>query len=326
MPSSNLNAPGKQSALSNTDMAWETNFHYDSVRNRFHMMAKTAVNDSGWSHQYYDVGSSSWVVVFHGSWNNSGHIYGNFTMDPVTGDLYVLKGVEGIGGEPFWKRAARYNNVTQTWGNAPVSSDMSSSGLDAVYGNGIAYHPHLYGPGDGGFVADLHQRFAIWRKSTDVCEDRPHSDIYGGHQSPAVYWPAKNCIVGGGNRDGGISNLYKFVPNSTLAGAPVLSTLAPPPIELGGNSHSNNATPFGSLHVHPANPQKLMILETSNGNNVNGQRAWESSDGASWTQVGNHPFTEMPRVVCSAPTFQCFWSVGRNDLGTDFSQIWKPAP
>lgn len=307
---------GAQSAFNNLDLAWQTAFWHTTQNHRIHLFGKPANADTNWKHQYYNVSTNTWTVVSSGQWNNPGHVYGNSTGDSSTGDVYIARGGMDNAGADNYKKIARYQTGSG-WGYVPASGDIYASGL-VSHSNGVAYHPNLFGSGDGGLVIDQQFRTMFWRKSTDAVYDTAHGDsVYGNNAGAAVYWPAQDCVVVGGGYDAGIKLLLKITPNGVAT--PTSTALSAPPIATGGYSHQGGVQ-FGSLHVHPGNANKLMILET------NGQRAWTSTDGNTWTQVSDHPFTQTPRVVCSlAGGLGCFWAVGQTDALVHFSTIWKPA-
>ena len=77
-----------QSAFNEADLAWQTAFFHDELHGLIHLMGKPANADDQWKHEYYTVATNKWTVVGTSMWDNPGHIYGNFTMDPLTGDVF----------------------------------------------------------------------------------------------------------------------------------------------------------------------------------------------------------------------------------------------
>lgn len=307
-----------QSSFTLPDFSWQTSGFYDAVHDRYHIMGKPQGNDFSWGHQYFDGATGAWITIGVGMWNNTGHIYGNFTGNPGTGDAYCARGGMFEPAADHYKQIARFRHSTQTWDYVPAGV-ISANDLDNIP-NGLSYHPDLYGTGDGGLVIGQHFRAICWRESTDVCEEISHSDIYGGNTSASVYWAAQNCVIGGGHHDGAaITNLYQITPNVTPGGTPTLSTLPAPPLATAGESYSAGSN-FGSLHVNPRNANKLQILET------NGPRVFESTDGSNWTQVGNHTFNKTPRIVIPIPAQGEYLAIGFEDGGTNanFVQRWVP--
>jgi hypothetical protein len=312
-------ASGSQSAFSEGSLSWETAFYHDDHHGLIHLMGKTANADQAWEHETYSVATNEWTVVADSMWNNPGHIYGNLAMDFVTGDLFQARGGMDVGTDDN-KRIAWWRHATQTWDFAPTTQDLYPGGL-VSHSNGVAYHPNLYGAGDGGLIVEQQFRTMFWRKSDDAIDDIAHGDsAYGNKEGAAVYWPAKDMVVIGGSDDGGITPLASVVANG--GGQPIIDPLGNPPIRTAGHSHLDGPG-FGSLHVHPGNPDKLLIVETA------GSQAWTSIDGSTWTAISDHPFTRVPRVVSSLRAgLGCLWAIGNDtdDGGDNFSVLWKPAP
>lgn len=302
---------GAQAAFSEADLAWQTAFFHDDTRGLIHLMGKPANADTSWMHQHYTVATNEWTVVGQQMWNNPGHIYGGFTMDYATGDVFQMRGGADNAASDHYRRAAWWTFANRTWGYTPV--DLFSGAL-VSHTNGIAYHPNLYGPGNGGLIADTQFRTLFWRASDNTVEDIPHAEsAYGDYGGVGCYWPARDLAFVGGASNA----LLKVAPNG--GSTPIVTALSAPPVALVGASHESS-TNFGSLHVHPGDPNKLLIVETV------GPRAWTSTDGATWTPIANHPFTRMPRVICSLRGgLGCLWAIGRDGSG-DISTLWKPAP
>jgi hypothetical protein len=308
---------GNQSSLAESEIEWNTSMFHDPYTGRIHMLGKAAGLSDAWRHQYYDIATGAWTTVttsFSGGVSRFGHIYGNSAFDEVTGDLYQ------VGGDviPQANRFAwRYRASTGLWDSRmPTGSTVFGTGAWNDTANGVAIHPHLYGWNEPGLIVDQQISMHFVNLQTNAVQETPHSsNAYGQREGDAVYWPAQNVVIIGGAPSS--ANLAQVSPNG--GGTPIITNLPNPPINLAGLSQQNSSN-FGSLHVHPGNPDKLLILETT------GQRAWTSVDGSTWVQISNHPFTQNARVV--APLrgeLNCMWAVG-NDNGTNFSELWRPAP
>lgn len=307
---------GLQSAFTEADIAWQTAMYHDDIHGLIHMMGKPANAPTAWKHQYFDVATNTWIVVSSGQWNNDGHIYGNFTMDFATGDLFQQRSSAGSD-FPRRLRVWRWANRALgagAWGVWPPNVNVYSGAMEA-HGNGVCYHPNLYGPGKGATIwNEQNWLYVIPDETPDSPVRITYSPSYGDKEGANCYWPAANAAFVGGSIG---RPLLRLTPNPTAGGAPILTNMGVPPIRTAGNSHLTGAG-FGSLHVHPRDPNKLVILETA------GPRVFESTNGSSWTQVGDHPFTRAPRIICSLRgNYGCFWSVGRDGTG-NFSQLWKP--
>jgi hypothetical protein len=316
-------------AFDEGQMAWQHAFYHDAIRGRLHLMAKTANSDTDWDHQWCRIGATAgatpvWQTASFGLSTSLGHIYGNSCLDDSTGDMYYVTGQMDGTGSDLNKRIRVWNAVTKTWSRGTV--DVFSGGL-VSHSNGLVYHPHAYGRNDGGCIIDQEFRTMCWRKSTntmDAIGNVGHGDDqYGNKEGAGVYWPAKNiALVGGSDGSGGAKPMIRVTPSATAGQSPTFSTNGTlTPIRVQGSSHQTSGV-FGSIHVHPNNPNKLMILQTDQ----SGQGCWESSDALTWTRRADHPFAFAPRVVCSLRggwgAFLCLSVVGT----TKRAQLWKPTP
>jgi hypothetical protein len=308
-------AAGEQSAFSVADLSWETSFYHDDIHGVAHLMAKPAGQEQAWKHEIYDIATSTWTVFDDGMFDAQGHIYGNFSMDHTTGDLWLTVGDWGLGSE---KRPYRFTQSSQTWA---LFGNVYTGGTES-HMNGVVYHPNLYGSGDGGVVV-LQQNSSssmalFWRLSTGVVQTAG-SDYAGEKEGGGVYLPGLDAVFIGASAPNG--ELIKVTPHATPGSTPVLTAMGQPPIRVQGAAHGfpgANAG-FGSLHVHPSDPDLLLLMETD------GQRAYTSPDGDNWTQLADHPITEKPRVMAQLRGTSCMWAVGRNDADEqDFSIVYRP--
>lgn len=311
-------------ATTSEEASWEWQSHglFDATRGYAHIFGKAASQDSTWSHRYFDVAANVWHDGGTNMWDNIGHIYGNIGLDSSTGDCYIARG--GLDGNSVdnYKRLRRWDFATKSWGSnlVPVSQDIYASGL-AQMGNGLAYHPDLFGSGDGGLVLDTDFRFCYWRKSTDAIFDTSHASQsqYGAQYGIGIYWADQNCIIVGG---AGGKPLAKITPNGTST--PNSTTFATPPISVEGNTSA--ASNFGSLHVHPGDPTKLILVE------ARGSRRWYTCNSSGTftrqdTTYGAHPFNfSGPYVVIPIAGQGAFWCLGFNGTtSTTYSRLWKPS-
>lgn len=307
---------GAQTEFSEADLSWQSNFHHDNKHGLIHLMGKPANANRSWHHQYYTIADNTWTVVVRGMWNNPGHIYGSFTIDHDTGDLFQWRGnMNGRG--PTNRRASWWKFETKEWDYIPV--DIYDGALES-HPNGSAWHPNLYGRGDGGLILQSGNRTLFWRKKDNAVESLTRSGLrYGAASGVGIYWPAKDvAFVGGGSRNG----LLKITPNEGKT--PHVKPAGELPIWLAGGSHIYS-TNFGSLHVHPGDPGKLLIVETvGDQTRSSGARAWVSEDGDDWTRIDNHTFTTVPRVVCSLRGgLGALWAIGKTG-SQNVSMLWKP--
>jgi hypothetical protein len=283
-------AAGKNPDLFLNDLEWQANGFYDPTNRLVHLMGKP-VGDTAWSHSRYNIDTGAWTTVA-GMWNNLGHIYANSTIDPSTGDVYCARGGFQSGGDHN-RQVARWDRATASWGAyAPTASDISAQTLVDVC-NGVSYHPNLYGAGDGGLCIEQEFRTMFWRKSNNTADDtHTHGDsFYGNKEGISCYHPGMDAVF--------LGAADASTPLLKITSGPTLANTSNPPIQLGAHSR-NQGTEFGSLHVHPTDSTKLIIVST------NGTHYWTSTNGSAWTDVGTHPFnngTQFPRVLVSMPNY-----------------------
>lgn len=313
-------ASGANPYLFLNDLEWQTNFVYDPIHKLAHAVGKP-VGDTAWQPTHYDQATNTWST--DGTmWNNLGHVYGNFNIDPATGNLYVARG-GFFGGGDHSKQVARWDRSTATWGYAPTAGNVSAATLDDI-GNGLAYHPNLYGTGDGGFCMDLQHRTILWRESNDTPDDTNTHDesLYGAVEGAACYVSGLDAVFLGGSTNGSTSTPQALLK---ITQGPTLTQMPAPPVDCGGHSRESAGHTFGSLHQHPTNANALIIVET------NGTHWHQSTDGANtWSDMGTHPFnnaTQFPRILSSIPAYGVIWALfcpsdGNNSQAS--SILWKP--
>lgn len=301
---------GAQSNFTADDLAWQTACYHDDLHDLIHLMAKRQNDADAWGHQIFAVSPNTWGSLSEGMWNNDGHVYGNTAIDYTNGDLFQSR---NISGPDNGRRARWWKHAQQNWNSlAPVSQNIYAGTMNDTP-NGLAFHPNLYGIGQKGLVWGDQVSFHCLNFATDaVTRIAVGTDEYGAKEGAAVYWPAQDCVIMGGSTPSG--SLGRIDPNG--GATPTLTDLGTPVIRTQGASHEVGAG-FGSLHVHPGNPNKLLIVETSS------SKVYSSSDGSNWTQVADHPFTVEPRVVCSLRGgLGCLYAIGA--AGTT-PKLYKPA-
>jgi hypothetical protein len=95
-----------------------------------------------------------------------------------------------------------------------------------------------------------------------------------------------------------------------------------PPIPVRGGTHVGGGT-FGSIHVHPGNPNKLLLISTVTQAYYT---ATMSGSTLTWSGPFTHPFTSTPRVVCSLKAgYNCMMSIRPSPAGVIGPfDLWKP--
>jgi len=309
-----------QSLYTNPDLQWQSDWWHDTVNGVVHLMGKPAGQDSQWAHQYYRESTDSWVTVAHYlPWTAIGHIYGNSAIKTADGTFYQSR--NDIDTAPAKIQRYRYGTG---WDSVPTGAgDMGAGQTLVAVANGLAYHPNLYGAGDGGLILDTQFRTCFWRESNNATEQVSHSDsLYGNQYGIGVYWPAKDlCVIGGSDQKPGAGHLMLVTANG--GSTPTITDAGTPPIEVAGDTDSRGSGVFGSLHVHPGNANKLLLLDTV------GTNYWEGTLSGStfiWTFKGSHPFTHQPHVVCSLRNnYGCLWMICCDEVSdTNYSTLWKP--
>jgi hypothetical protein len=294
-------------------LSWETSWHHDDVNGYLHIMGKAA-NSSDWKHAFCAIATDTWTDTGDALlFSDFGHIYGNFTMDPA-GRIYILQGTFNIEKRPY----RCLGNGDGAWA---LAFNAYTGGMES-HMNGAAYHPNLFGPGDGALVADMQQFGFFYRNSTGVVTTWGHSAFAGEREGAGVYHPGLDAVFIGGSPVAGSGVLHRITPNG--GGTPIVANMGAPPISVRGGSHTGSGNDFGSIHVHPNNPDVLMILNSTT------QATVVSSDGANWSAGPNHPFTATPRVICSLKNdsggtpLGCFLCVDVTALGVPTLRLWKP--
>ena len=284
--------------MSEADFAWQAAGQYDALHQVVHMMGKPANADQSWQHASYNIATDTWTPTQNLGWSASGHIYGNFAMDPATGDLF-----QSIGNN---KRIQRYDRASNTW--TQLSVDIYAGSVSSHL-NGIAWHPNLYGTGDGGLVIQDENRTMFWRKSTNTMQDFYTGNI-GDNAGQGVYFAAVDQVVVGQTANVLVS------PNG--GSLPLVVNVGAPPIKTGGLS-TVYSLPYGTLMQHPGDPSKLMLLERRGG-----RRVWESVDGDNWTLATfTHPFDINEYEIIPLPDLGVLWAVGFNGSIAQ-SKLWRP--
>jgi len=324
---------GAQSSYSLADVEWQGAFHHDGLNDIIHLMGKPANNDGQWKHQTYNVATGAWtldtndITIGGSGWNYPGHIYGNTCIDDTTGDLYQTHGgMTGNGTND--RRAGWWKAASPGWNNAPVNQAIFSGAMESHMG-GLGWHPNMFGPGDGGYAMMMQEQIMFWRKANDAVFATTNSTAYYGNlYGQAAYSKYLDfLLIGGGDTASPYGHLAKVKYSGTPGAKPTVTDAGLPPIATQSNTRIGGpAGGFGSLHVHPGNGAKFIILGTVGTNNY-----WTSLDGTNWTLAGQHPFAiesasgSQAHVVCALKRgLGCFWCVGVTDAGAQVSTLWRP--
>jgi hypothetical protein len=304
--------PGLSFSMDEADMAWQSLFYYDTRNNLIQVMGKRANAGTQWKLRTYNVSTGVWTVNDPTAINRDGHIYGIFTIDPATGNLYLMPG-----STPADRALYRFvpSGNSGTWS---IVADPLWSGALNMPADGLGWHPHLYGTNGGGCITSAEtsgtsQTAAIYKASNNAIQNVSVGSFDSGRfYGQGVYFPKINKVVFGGG-----SHLH--VNATTASGTPTFTAVGAPPIPTKGDTMDN--TGFGTMMVHPGNPQKMLLIERGGS-----RRTWTSTDGDSWTQTGTHPFIQPAYALCSCAPLGTVWALGATgtDPGTPYSVLWKP--
>lgn len=298
---------GLQSSIESDGLEWQTACWHDTINGLVHLLGKHQSADETWSHNIFTLSSEAWAGAVNLGYEAAGHIYGNTALDTLTGILYQMLAINNPGSVDNIKREALWTPETGLWTRGPV--DLNAGAMEDI-GNGLAVHPNYFGTGDGALLYMEQARLITRRLSNNaVAATGFTTQTYGTKEGVGCYWSEEDCCIMGGSADGAGAAAGSLARIDAGGG---ITDLGAPPMAVAGHSRSAGS-PVGSLHVHPGDPTKLMIVGTNNTD------VYTSSDGSDWTQVTDHPFTTEPRVVCRVQDAPGLWAIGVN-----YSHIWRP--
>lgn len=287
------------------DYEWQSRFCYDATRNIFHVLFKPANNNTAWYHRIYDVATDTWSNVTL-SLNLSGHIFGNLTIDPATGNLYLIAGNSAT--------LRRYVAATGVW--AIASNDIFLNFSSETHKNGVVWHPNLFGSGQGGIIAANAIQAVTWRESDgSIISNIQNGTAFNDNTGMGFYLAAIDQAVVGDNLH------IRIVPNGATPNSSRENNL---PISTGGYTRIGGPN-HGSMHQHPRDPTKVIIIQRRGGRNV-----YESTDLINWSDAGyDHPFdadaTEQPWIFETIPlSGGAILGLAKNSGGTFSSRVWVP--
>ena len=296
-------------------VSWCTDtLHYDSIRKQVHV-------GGGWvskeqkHHHIYDEATNLWGPNTLASQYPTNTISGHFwdtTFAPEWGEYFF-----GASDQPIY----RYNPSSGLW----TTIDFGQRS-----GNGIGWHPNMFGPGDGGLVCNSDNNLKVWQRRTGqifTLQTYSVANAYNG--GSGAYNPVTGKLwIGTGN----IDRCWSIATGSGGT-TPGTSTLLPvPPVKVIGADDGGGGT-FGKVIMHPYTAGKLLCLTYNGG--ATGTVYESTSDGASWsTAAYTHPFNRsngihpgwwspgsIPRDA--GGNYGVIWSI-RSLAGTFQSVLWKP--
>ena len=299
--------------LSNADTGWQTDFWYDPVNKKCHYMGKPASAPGAWKHRIYDEASNTWNTTnqYANPPNVNGHAYGAGAIDPGTGDFYFH-----FFNESFVRR---YTASTQSWDFSTVSESLIGGGATTPC-DGLAFHPNLYGAGDGGLVISTRSDLFTWRKSNNTWTELLSYSYApdARKEGHGYYWPGGDIAFVG--RGINTTTAYYGVssgPTSINGGMAYPNGIAVAGIGIG--------TFGGMLCAHPTDPTRIFILERPASGSAN--RVWESTNGINWTQKSySHglTWTDSYGSVAFLTIHGAIWGLGSQSGNVLYSRLWRP--
>ena len=311
---------------------WQDRFFYSDVTGTAQTIAK-GVNGEPMSHAEFvptaDGGKGAWAqigpkdliapkgdptdpddLIMPGG-SELGHPFDTHCLDVSTGDYYF-----GNYGKQLAYRCTYAERTSKPW--AFTTKDSGSTAGHWLYYGGLAFHPNLFGPNDGGLVASSAGALFAWRKSTNTwawplkpAGDPNKSAIAGGQQ---LYCAGLNAVYCGGKDKA----FQKVVPGDppTVKGAGSVpdGTDGKPLVISGGNSYG---AVRGSLLDDP-NKKTLYLFQRS-GRTAKSPHIWKFAPEAEgtpeqWIDLGEHPFNsgpggepDMPFITATAYGQGVFW-------------------
>jgi hypothetical protein len=302
---------GQSPFIQNLDIQWCHHCNYDEDRKVFHYWSKHAQSQGGeWSYHRYDENADTWSQKRPlGSYGIWGHTWGSNALDPATGDFYLhAYSTETVDRISFASGELDYSTSANSFIGA------NSSPL-----NGLAWHPNLFGPGDGGLVMGTRKDIRAWRKQFDTWHTTTitggtyfNNDSSGG----ALYVPdIDTAFIGSGNE--GV--LYS-IPAGSGGSMSTITKRGPTPEGRKVRGSDWNVSDTLRLVIDPRDTSRLMVLEV-----LSGERVWTSTDlGDTWTtDATTHGLgdCEPGRAMWHCATVgDAVW--GHGDAA---AKIWKPA-
>jgi hypothetical protein len=293
-------------------LEWQTNFYHDPIHNIVHLMGKSAQNEGGstdWRHRIYDIALGTWSNVDN-NFGRNGHVYDSWCIDPSTGDVYINP--TSGGDRDIWRR----NYQTGTWSQA--TTEMAG-GSTTNGPNGLAWHPNMYGSGDGAVVvltqSGGQNSFCFYRPLTGTAERVVLSAENAIHPQ-ATYFPGLDLVLAG--------RTIHFTAEPNSGSTPTTALVSSPPLITAAQSSGTDNC--GILMAHPGNPDKLLMIERSGSD-----RWYYSTDAVNWTLGGTHPFSWVTGTTnVNSSTFcslegglGCVWGIGVQG-STLRSILWRP--
>lgn len=299
---------------------WLNRFFYDEQRRRAYLLGK---KEGGGSNTYwlmrYEESTNSWTYA--GSGNESGHVYESIGFDPATAELYT-----GIWNGDRLKKIAPNVSLT-AWTTAATSA--ASSAFTGSVQTALAWHPNLFGSGDGGVVAlsggGSTGKVVAWRKSTNTWLDVAgttwsSTDGNGAAYTGAVLYVSGGdfCIATSPASKGGKTFRISAGSGGTVGAATQVANVPVPCTYSNGYGQV-----VGMLMDDPSGGATPYILEKGGSN-----RVWKYSAGNWAAKSYEHPFPNGASdgsytwAVAACHPLGVFWC--RSAASSTPSRLWRP--
>lgn len=311
--------------LVNPEISWQTICWYDESRSELQYMgAPQASFTIDHQHYIFDERTNRWRTTGQSLFPSTGHIWSS-AFDPATGD-YFFKRMTTDDETIRWMQRSVEAGAGTT--NDPWTRTSGTPELGQTPGQkcGMAWHPNLFGSGDGGIAVFSNDRVVGWRKSTDSWSD---IWVFGGNQSysnlrngSGIYLPGSDEVILGTGVD---ANTLLYVEAGSGGSPGRAGVRGTTPVPVSGRVSTGNS----AILVDPTNSDRVLMTE-----NATGRRVWASNNGgADWSQSnGNHPFAGLAGagnngfVVCSIAKYGVIAGLTSrtSQTVTPTFRVWKP--
>ena len=310
------------------DIQWQaTTGYHDPIRGEIQYMGKPASGQSTtFSHHIYNEANNEWRATNPAAagLEGIGHIW-NSAFDPATGDYYHI--------QMQYDTVYRMTRANASWSliTRVPSAYVGENGNGPGPWPGLAWHPNLFGRGDGGLVLRGYRGTIAWRKSSNQWQSIGDSSFDFKAGGDSVYFADTDTVVLGTGYPNGSDNRAELIQIEAGSGgqARPYRVVGNAPLHVAGRGQDR----VGKMVAHPLDPTRLIILEEKDPNSATSAQWWISSDrGATWREQSTpHPFRALGwthYTLCCIPTYQVVVGIfsGWDSVGYNFRMhLWKPS-
>lgn len=297
---------------------YQSRWQYDSPRRIGLFLGKEQQSQGGTAHHFrYDEATNTWsqAVPTWGTGAEQGHIYDANAYDQSAGTEYYQKFSARLlrnwtVGSPLDQWTDMVIDFSPLNGISVDTSKLISTGETAQ-----AWHPNLFGPGDGGLVIACHAGFGGWRKSNNTCYVL--ADVGRPPNNETVDGPGMDYCVG-------LDAVICTRPNDNktwkVAAGGAVTPIGNTPLSVG----CKPGLLWARMVDDPLGRPFVWAFE------VTGQRRMWTCDGVQWTaKAGQHPFTDAQYssdglcIVATVRSYGVIWALERYASSVR-SNIWRP--